>query len=92
MSVELDPKSADCYCMGLANGTLFTVCNGPLIDIVGEQRSNDPMDVSAADAKQCAAALAEWEPPSGWFSEGKEQEGKNKLIKFFRECDGFTTR
>lgn len=91
MSVEIEPLNENCFSMGLSNGTWFTICNGPLIDIVGEQRTNDPMNVGAEDAHKCAHALENWIPPTGWFSEGKEQEGKAMLINFFYDSGGFTT-
>lgn len=91
MSVELLPKNDECYQFGVANGTWFALCNGPLKDFLGEQHTNDEMDIDGITAGLCADRLDLWEPPEGWFSPGREREGKKMFQEFFRECDGFTT-
>ena len=92
MSVELVPKAeSGCFDIGLANGTWFALCDGPLKTIIGQQHTNDPIDVDAVDADLCGDALDQWEPPDDWFSPGKEAEGKAMMIAFFKTCKGFTT-
>ncbi len=92
MSVELEPKG-DAYEIGLANGTWYTMVNTSGIkDLIGEQRFTDPVHVDAETALKCAEALEDWTPPEGWFSKGKEGEGKEMMLEFFKTCDGFKTR
>lgn len=92
MTVELVPnENSESFCMGLANGTWFTLCNGPLKTFLGEQHTNDPMNVDAITADLCGDALDLWKPPKGWFSHGNEDKGKALIKKFFKTCNGFTT-
>ena len=92
MSVELEPKGA-AYEIGLANGTWFTMVNtSDIKELIGEQKFTDPVYVDAKTALKCADALENWTPPEGWFSKGKEHEGKKMMIEFFKTCDGFETR
>ena len=92
MSVELEPKG-DAYEIGLANGTWYTLVNTSGIkDLIGEQKFNDPIHVDAETALKCADVLENWIPPEGWFSKGKEHEGKEMMVEFFKTCNGFETR
>lgn len=92
MSVNLIPNSDKCFELGVSNGSWFVLCAGPLEKFLGMQTTNDPMRVDAITADRCADALDLWEPPKGWFSEGKERKGKQLFQEFFRTCNGFVTQ
>ena len=93
MSIELIPKCEHCHQMGVSNGTFFEMVNtSAMIDIIGSQNTNDPVDVNSADAKKCKTALSNWEPPGDWGAGLRPEKMKEYFLEFFARCDGFTTR
>ena len=79
--------------MGVSNGTFFEMVNtSAMIDIIGSQNTNDPVDVNSADAKKCKTALSNWEPPGDWGAGLRPEKMKEYFLEFFARCDGFTTR
>ncbi len=92
MTVEFTPKKEGCFCFSVANETFFEMCNTSAIKtFIGEQHTNDPIDVDGTTADLCGDALDLWTPPKGWFSDCKENEGKAMFKNFFKSCDGFKT-
>ena len=80
--------------MGVSNGTFFEMVNtSAMVDIIGSQNTNDPVDVNSTDAKKCKTALSNWEPPEDWGGGGlRPEKMKEYFLEFFGSCDGFTTR
>ena len=93
MTVELEPKGGEeSFSMGVPNSTFFTLVNESGIhEIIGKQRSNDPLDINKEKALMMAKITEDWSPPAGWFSGIGAIEGKQMFIDFFNTCEGFTT-
>lgn len=92
MSVEIEPVNKGCDCIGVANGTWFTLLNeAGLGTVVAGKNTNDPVNATEEQANECADLLEKWTPPAGWFLGGEEEKGKELFLDFFRECGGFTT-
>ncbi len=94
MSVELDAKNPECFGMGVANGTWFHLLKHTRIgDVLGRVYTNDPLDVTAEQALECAKIMREFHPPPGWglIGEDGEERMKAMFVEFFEQCQGFTT-
>lgn len=94
MTVELQPNNEKCYEVGLANKTFFVMVNESGMDqIIGKQHSNDPIEVNAENSLQLASVLDKWDAPKDWGSLNGVPGGiKEILVRFLKDCGGFTTR
>lgn len=92
MTVELEPKGGEeSFDVGMPNQTWFDLVNkSDIKNHIGEQSSNDPVDVTPEMSKIFAEIIRSWEPPAGWFS-GIDNP-KQMMIEFFETCEGFTSR
>ena len=92
MSVELKDKRRSGQRipgLGLANGTWFTVLDIPGMEqLVNQQHTNDPLDVTPAKAKNMADLVEKWTPPEGWAGD-MAAEMKGYIVEFLRGCNGF---
>lgn len=92
MSVELKDKRRNgrrIPGLGIANGTWFTVLDIPgMEELVNQQHTNDPLDITPAKAKKMAALVEAWTPPVGWSGDMAE-EMKGYIVEFLRGCNGF---
>jgi len=92
MSVELKDKRRSGQCipgLGLANGTWFAVLDIPgMENLINQQHTNDPLDVTPAKAKKMADIVEKWTPPDGW-SGSMAVEMKGYIVEFLRGCNGF---
>lgn len=95
MSVELVAKNRDVLSLGVANGTWFHLLKHTRIgDVCGQAITNDPIDISSVQAHACAEVMKDFAPPPGWglIGENGGEKMKQLFIKFFNDCNGFTTR
>lgn len=93
MTVELIPKCDHAFFMGVANATFYEMVNSTaMVDVIGVQNTNDPIDVSNDDAMECKKILSEWFPPEEWGGGFRSETMKSHFMEFFGRCGGFTTR
>lgn len=93
MTVELNPKCNHCFLIGVANETFFSMVNDSgMSDVIGEQKTNDPITVTSDQAMKCREKLRAWTPPNEWGGGFQPEKMKKLFDEFFTRCDGFSTR
>lgn len=90
MPVEFVPKSKNSFCFGVSNNTWFNLVNNTHIcEIIGEQYTTDPVEVTAEQAKQFAEILKQTEFKFDVLT--VSENIYNEFIEFFETCEGFYT-